>query len=34
MHLAQSKRVMKHAKKMMAGDSVKTYSHGGYVEGK
>ena len=33
MHLAQSKRVMKHVKKM-AGDSVKTYSSGGYVEGK
>jgi hypothetical protein len=33
MHLAQSKRVMKHVKKM-AGDSVKSYGSGGYVEGK
>jgi hypothetical protein len=33
MHLAQSKRVTRHVKKM-AGDSVKTYSVGGYVEGK
>tara|TARA_R110002012_G_scaffold94030_2_gene227879 strand:+ start:300 stop:815 length:516 start_codon:yes stop_codon:yes gene_type:complete len=32
MHLGQSKRIAKHVKKM-AGDSVKSYSHGGYVEG-